>query len=369
MQTTAKKKKRIFYFDALRTLAIISVIIIHVFTRTAPFVFSEYAAMPSLNWFIASFSDNFFRIGVDLFLMLSGALSLGRNWDIKSFLGKRLPRIILPFIFWGLVLSCILMIIQFFAPSFIRVIDSFTLENIVNFIISSWKAQSIFVPYWFFWMILGTYLIMPIFNKWLLHSDLKEAEYFLCLWLITCIFDKTLMTTFPVQLSYFTGAIGFVVLGYYLRHTKRRIFNNLYFPIFLIVVSAVLEVFLSYCFSTTESIFSFNRYSIFMTVEVIGIFLLFRNLDEKKILNDKTPEKLTSVFKKSVLSIATYSYGIYLIHNIVLSIITATLKYFHIYHRFKFDTLILLVFGLLVSWLIMALLNRVKYLNKVIGAK
>ena len=48
-----------------------------------------------------------FRFGVPLFLMLAGALSLGRDWDIKTFLGKRLPRIIEPFIFWGLILSAL----------------------------------------------------------------------------------------------------------------------------------------------------------------------------------------------------------------------------------------------------------------------
>ena len=30
--------------------------------------------------------------------MLSGALSLGRQWNIKSFLSKRLPRIVYPFL-------------------------------------------------------------------------------------------------------------------------------------------------------------------------------------------------------------------------------------------------------------------------------
>lgn len=34
--------------------------------------------------------------------MLSGALSLGRGWKIKDFLKKRLPRIAIPFTFWGM---------------------------------------------------------------------------------------------------------------------------------------------------------------------------------------------------------------------------------------------------------------------------
>jgi surface polysaccharide O-acyltransferase-like enzyme len=325
--------------------------------------------MPSINWFIAAFSDNFFRIGVDLFLMLSGALSLGRQWEIRSFLGKRLPRIILPFIFWGFVLSSTLILMQYFAPSFIHVIKAFTFENIINYIVGAWRAQSIFTSYWFFWMILGTYFAMPIINKWLLHSDLKEAEYFLIFWLITCIFDYTLKIAFPVQLSFFMSLLGLVVLGYYLRHTKRKIFNNLYFPVLLIILSAVVEVYLSYCFSSTQSIHYFDRYSIVMAVEVIGVFLLFRNLDEKKVFHNKVPEKLSSIFKKAVGSIASYSYGIYLIHTSVLFVVTCFLKYFGLYNRFKLDVFLMFVFGLLICWLIMALLSRVKYVNRVIGAK
>ena len=85
---TKGKKKRIFYFDALRALAIICVIIIHIYAFTKANVISEYAAIPSIKWLFTQFLGIPFRIGVDLFLMLSGALSLGRVWDIKTFLGK-----------------------------------------------------------------------------------------------------------------------------------------------------------------------------------------------------------------------------------------------------------------------------------------
>lgn len=43
MQTAAKPKKRIFYFDALRALAIICVMLIHIFSRRDAFVFAEYS--------------------------------------------------------------------------------------------------------------------------------------------------------------------------------------------------------------------------------------------------------------------------------------------------------------------------------------
>ena len=84
-------------------------------------------------------------------------------------------------------------------------------------------------------MILGTYLIMPILNKWLLNADLKEAEYFLVIWAVTCIFWYTFHINLPINLNYFTGAIGAVVLGYYLRHTKRKMFNKVSYSIIFII--------------------------------------------------------------------------------------------------------------------------------------
>ena len=76
------KSKRIFYFDALRAMAIIAVIVIHVFSETM--VLFKYGQLPfhSGGWLFEDVLGVCFRFGVDLFLMLAGALSLGRDWDI-----------------------------------------------------------------------------------------------------------------------------------------------------------------------------------------------------------------------------------------------------------------------------------------------
>ena len=87
------KSKRIFYLDALRAVAILTVIAVHVYAVTRVQVMADFATGPSLRWLFSQFTGNNLRIGVDLFLMLAGALSLGREWSIKEFLGKRIPRL------------------------------------------------------------------------------------------------------------------------------------------------------------------------------------------------------------------------------------------------------------------------------------
>ena len=69
---------RIVYFDFIRSFAIISVLVIHVSAFTCVSIIPQFDLGPSLNWWIYNFDINFFKCGVDLFLMLVGALSLGR---------------------------------------------------------------------------------------------------------------------------------------------------------------------------------------------------------------------------------------------------------------------------------------------------
>lgn len=84
-----KKSKRIFYFDALRALAIITVITFHVGLRTKGLISYSPGVIPPFRWIFTDFMLNPMRCGVDIFLMLSGALSLGRDWETFGFLKKK----------------------------------------------------------------------------------------------------------------------------------------------------------------------------------------------------------------------------------------------------------------------------------------
>ncbi|MBO7210348.1 MAG: acyltransferase [Methanobrevibacter sp.] len=357
------KSKRIFYLDALRAVAILTVVAVHVYAVTRVHVMADFATGPSLRWMVSQFTGNNLRIGVDLFLMLAGALSLGREWSIKEFLGKRIPRIVEPFLFWGLLTGAIAVILSYyFGYGFIY---SFDVNSILSFFYGVFMAKSPgFLPYWFFWMILGTYLIMPIFNKWLQYAELEEAEYFLVFWLITCLFDFTLNIQFPIKLSYFVSPIGLVVAGYYLRHTKREVLNNPYFALALTVLSAILILAIVTYFSTPTKFHTLNRYSLPITLEVIGVFLLFKNFN-KFGLNWNFIKNENSLFRRGTALIAKYSYGIYLIQGLFLCIYVKILPYHDIY------SLMIILFVLIVasSMITMHILNKVKYVNKFIGAK
>lgn len=351
--------KRIFYFDALRALAIICVVVIHVAAQVRVLMPADMNHVFTGGVLLEAFCNNSFRIGVDLFLVLSGALSLGREWKIRDFLSKRIPRIAKPFVFWVLFNSIILIGFSYFFTQ-IHYTSSFDFISILKFIMDSYlgKAPSS-VQNWFFWMIIGTYLIMPIFNKWLLHADLKEVEYFLVIWLFVSLVENTLGMKSPIKLTYFTSPIGLVVLGYYLRHTKRSFLNNKYIGILLIICSSVLMLALSYTFFTGTFFKTFNRYSILNIIEVIGIVCLFKTSGIFE-----TPR---APLKKVAGALAKTSYGIYLVQCPIINISSSFLPKAELGITKSF--IILFTLGVVVSYLLVTLASKIPFLEEYSGSK
>lgn len=209
------------------------------------------------------------------------------------------------------------------------------------------------------------YLILPVFNKWIIHSDSNELEYFLVIWLITCIFDFTIGYEFPIKLSYFSGPIGLVVLGYYLRNTKRDIFNNFNYSLLILLIGFTANVIVCYICSDIHTFFKVDRYSITNVVLTIGIFLVFKNFSK---INLK-PEFLynpNGFFRKSVSSLSKYSYGMYFNHRVFMIIIY---RYFRQIVNVPELIMIMFIGSLIVSWLLMIILDKIPYVKEIIGAK
>ena len=114
---------------------------------------------------------------------------------------------------------------------------------------------------------------------------------------------------------------------------------------------------ISYMFSSPTTMVVSDRYSFFLAIEVAGVFLLFRNL----VTNINTE----GMVYKFIFALAKYSYGIYLFHYFVIY------RLFGIFKRVYTPVLmiILLVLVVIICLAVMSILNRIPYLNQVIGAK
>ena len=158
-----KSKNRIFYFDVLRAFAIIAVIICHV-----EYFFGPLTTPAQIIGEMA-FKD-IGMVGVPLFLMISGALLLNRDYpSLGKFLKHRFARIIYPFIFWT-----ILILGQLYYHGYNS-----------KFIWGVFIGEPSIL--WYFWTLIGIYLFIPVLNSFIKDYKIKGAEYFLAIWLFTMI--------------------------------------------------------------------------------------------------------------------------------------------------------------------------------------
>ena len=125
-------KTRIKYFDTLKFLAITGVIFLHCFILKD--------TVEILNFNVVNLNQ-IGRFGVPLFLLISGALLLNREIELKSFFKKRFVRICYPLIFF-IILAYVLKI-------YLHPLTAF----------------------WYCWMVIGTYLAIPLINIFVKYAS------------------------------------------------------------------------------------------------------------------------------------------------------------------------------------------------------
>lgn len=326
---------RIFYFDAIRALAIIFVILSHV---AGPFLESNLHAHSN----IAIISMSMGRFGVPLFFMISGALLLGREYpSINSFLKKRFLRIIYPFIFWMIIIA-------------IRLI--FYDKNI-NLLIKMLIGESFT---WFIYALIGLYLFIPVLNAFIKEYSIKGVEYFLLIWAITLIINMMniglpIADVYHLSLNHFYGFIGFFVLGYYISNKKFKLKKRTMLIIGLIITTISLAVTIYITAITSKPL---NYISIPVILQCIGLYLAIRY---SSIINKIS---YNQIIGKITYSISRYSYGMYFSDVVVRGFLFFGLNLVN--HSPKLIPIILVVVVVL-SWLPNYILGKIPVLAKFSG--
>ena len=326
------KKERIFYYDLLRAFAIIAVIICHVDHFFGP--------LTTQTQIIAQMTfHDIGDIGVPIFLMISGALLLNREYpSLPQFLKKRFVRIIYPFIFW-----IILILGQLYYHGY-----------------NSTFLWHVFIGEpsitWYFWTLIGIYLFIPVLNSFIKEYELKGVEYFLAIWFITMIL-KT-FNSYPLwsyfNLDMFASFIGYPVLGYYLANKKFKVTDKKMCIIGLITLIVSLAVFVYLKYTNVSLIRYENLPNIFMGV---GLFLLIMYLDKLNAFN-----KIKDNFiGKAIISLSLCSYGMYFSHVIVVK----ALSYYNPKSNLLFPAMFVLIVFL--SWLLPYVLSKIPYVKTFSG--
>jgi surface polysaccharide O-acyltransferase-like enzyme len=283
-----------FGISFLRILATLSVIVIHV---SGPLVV-KFGEISSFDWNVANFFDSISRYSVPVFFMISGSLLLGQDYGFIEFLKKRLGKILPPFLFWSLMYSILN-----------RYVFSSEIFNVSKVVKDMFYGSEYHL--WFIYTLIGVYLFTPILQKWIKNALQKEILYVLIIWILTLIIDiPGLKIYFPrIDFSYFSGFLGYFVLGYYLKQYSAK---EKLIPVLFVILGVLITILGTYIFTVKNAKFYYYFYE-YLNLNTLmvssGVFLLFKKME----ISNK---KINSI----VINLNQCCFGIYLIHPLVLKL-------------------------------------------------
>lgn len=345
-----------FPVDKIRFIAIFLIILLHTSGYPYRFLSPETTTMDIINWFTVNAYDVLGKVGVPLFVMLSGALLLNpdkADEPLRVFYKKRLNRIALPFIFWTII---------YFIWTFIFLDWSPTLFNVTQGLISG-----SYYHLWYLYLIMGLYAVTPILRVLIKHLDRKLFTYLLTLWFVGTtitpfIHTFTEFNFHPVAFVFFDW-VGYFLLGSYLVKNKIQL-SKAYLVAFLGLFGAVLGDWLVTAMAGQLYTGYFHNYM--SPTIIIGSTTLFLILISSKRSKIESHSKLAQVIQW----VSKNTLPIYLIHMIIL--ITFTNGVFGYYlNTITFIPLLdvpiftFIVFG--VSSSIIFILKKIPYFKKLVG--
>ena len=287
--------------DNLRAVATVAVILLHV---SAGPVLTPYGELSAGDWWTGNLIDGTVRFCVPVFLMLTGALLLTKTYPIGEFLRKRLNRILLPFLFWSLLYIAYDLWVKWENHEYLDAteISTYTFRQLKT------GASS---HLWYIYMLIGIYLIFPVIGKWVTYSSRKEIGYYVIVWLsgILCGLRWLHEIQTNISLIYFSGFLGYTVLGYLLATMPPRKDIRLNAGL-LFVAGTLITIVGTYIETSSDRVFYGELYG-YLSPNVImasaGIFLFFRHTSFQ-----------SNRFRQLTTFISRYSYGIYLSHVVFI---------------------------------------------------
>lgn len=371
-----KKSKHIFYYDFLRALAIIGIISCH---AAAGFV-TKADTSNIIPWGFSVIFNNFRAFSIPIFVMLSGALLINKDYEVLTFIKKKFNRIFIPYIFW-VVMSILFVMSTTYLAKHTGLLDSISINTIINIITGGSGIGRI---YWFIWMILVVYVVLFIMNKIIKKakiknlSDSKLIKSIIILFIIYSI--CVTLNLFDIRgytLLYYITFVGYGVLGYYLAKTdftKFRISEKT-----ILILSLILSI-LFYgllIFKTMTLTIQAQHPSTVDFFDIINLilavngFLFFRYFEEYKgKITSSIYNKIRYGFcGKLISSLSKCSFGIYLNHIIILNIIKILVFDSALANHNPIKCIpFLIIVVLIISWIITLVMSKIPYIKKVSGA-
>lgn len=348
---------RILYLDILRIVSIFSVVVLHV---SAPFLIS-------LNdngigwWWAGNVFDSATRWCVPVLIMISGKLILGqlKEEKISIFLKKKLTRILIPLLFWSLL--------YFIWNNRVNLV--FDVSLLIDFFTRLYSGR-VSTHLWYLYMLTGLYLITPIIKPYILKADKSNIMYFVFIWFIyNGVFEfisrfNGIYTGF--YLYFFHWSIGYYILGFLLDRVDIRFNKKILFYILGIfgLISTIFGTY--YLMYFNNGVFADNFYSYLapnVMLMAIGIFIMFKSIKWERIIRSN------GLFDKMIQSFNKTSFGIYLIHPLIIDVLKSKyigLKIGPMSFNYIIGIPVVSIIVFLISHIIIWTIQRIPIVRKVI---
>ena len=341
--------KRILYFDYLRLFAALGVVIIHV-------AGSNWYGIDigSGNWQIFTLINSFVRWSVPIFVMISGALLLGRDISIKELYGRRILRLLLAFVFWSLLYAIAKSSADWSITYFLAV-----------FITGNQHL-------WFLIMLIGLYMFIPFLNRIIESQEL--TKYFLVLSFIVTFIVPVITDIVSLINNYIgaalrvdvntsglkaiSGYVFYFVFGNYINRKDISIKNRRI--IYILSILAMIFTFVATSYISVRSDEPQTKWFDYLTLNVffqsLGVFLFFRY--------EVSSVKISAMIQKLVIKLSQYSFGVYLVHLLVLDWLDRFLQINTLSFNPLLSVGVITVVVFIVSYGISYVMGFIPFLNK-----
>ena len=309
------KPERLVWIDLIRITAAFLVVVCHVgggqYWKVQP------GTIPDPFWLFSNFVDVFGRCAVPLFLMVSGYLLLRKPNSLKHGYFQRLLKIGIPLLAWSIIYLVLARI-----TGIDRTAEPVNVYNGIRRILSGDVASHL----WFLYAILSLYVVAPIFHSYLKSASRESKIYFLLLWTCACflwpIFSDLLAMSFNIEevnfhFYLFNSSIGFFVAGYFFGHmtisTRMCVLCLISFVILAVVLTWISFVIPSSMYDGIAMEKNL-RYALTLYLRVPLVLMLFVVIK----YFGSTQFYRQSMLSEKVSRFAGFSFGIYLVHVLVL---------------------------------------------------
>ena len=295
------KPQNIDWISNIRLVALYAVIILHV----TSLLLMQYGKVSMNDWMVADVFNAIVRFAVPAFVMVTGALLLHREYEIGDFLKKRLVRVVVPFIFWSLV---------YVGYSWYNEDITFTGDvwRNITMVLHLLKTGSAY-HLWYVYMLIGLYFFIPAIGKFVRNASEKEILYFLAIWFVVMLITQPYLSRYnpSVDMHYFAGFAGYLVLGHYLAFKDFNI-KRLQLWMILLFVASVVLIALGSCMLAGGG--KWPGTMLYEPVSPLVVLLsgsAFMAFKSSKI-------KLSPVVMRVRNFAGNFNYGIYLAHALIL---------------------------------------------------